>query len=93
MQKYKTVYIGLSADALHHGHMGLLEKARNYGDIIIDSRPSDAIILSLRSNAPLYVNKSVLSNTIKDNNLDNKIEELKDEGIEVSSIPWIQDDH
>ena len=23
----------------------------------------------------------------------NKIEELKDEGIEVSAIPWIQDDH
>ena len=22
-----------------------------------------------------------------------KIEELKDEGIEVSTIPWIQDDH
>jgi len=32
---------------------------RNYGEIIIDSRPSDAITLSLRSNAPLYVNNDL----------------------------------
>ena len=48
----------------------------NYGEIIIDSRPSDAIILSLRSNAPLYVNKSVLSANIKADSLDNNIEQL-----------------
>ena len=48
----------------------------NYGEIIIDSRPSDAIILSLRSNAPLYVNKSVLSANIKADSLDNNIERL-----------------
>ena len=48
----------------------------NYGEIIIDSRPSDAIILSLRSNAPLYVNKSVLSANIKADSIDNNIEQL-----------------
>ena len=35
MKKQKLVYIGLSADSVHHGHMRLLEKARQYGDIII----------------------------------------------------------
>ena len=33
--KNKTVYIGLSADSIHHGHMKLLEKARKYGDITV----------------------------------------------------------
>ena len=31
----KIVYIGLSADSVHHGHINLIEKARNYGNIII----------------------------------------------------------
>ena len=35
MKKTKKVYIGLTADILHHGHMNLLEVARKYGDIII----------------------------------------------------------
>lgn len=33
--KNKIIYIGLTADTLHHGHMNLIEKARNYGDIIV----------------------------------------------------------
>ena len=35
MKKNKIVYIGLSADTVHHGHMRLIEKARHYGDILI----------------------------------------------------------
>tara|TARA_Y100000590_G_scaffold14934_1_gene17989 strand:- start:6589 stop:7896 length:1308 start_codon:yes stop_codon:yes gene_type:complete len=35
VKKTKKVYIGLTADILHHGHMNLLEVARKYGDIII----------------------------------------------------------
>ena len=31
------------------------------GEIVIDSRPSDAIVLSLRSNSPLYINKNLLA--------------------------------
>ena len=41
----------------------------NFGEIVIDSRPSDAIVLSLRSNSPLYVNKKLLSDLF---NVDNK---------------------
>ena len=31
----KTVYISLTADSIHHGHIKLFETARKYGDIII----------------------------------------------------------
>lgn len=31
----KTVYISLTADSIHHGHMKLFETARKYGNIII----------------------------------------------------------
>ena len=33
--KKKTVYIALTADSIHHGHMRLIEKGRQLGDIII----------------------------------------------------------
>ena len=35
MTKKKSVYIGLSADSIHHGHMNLLNEGKKYGDIII----------------------------------------------------------
>ena len=40
--KKKTAYISLTADTIHHGHMKLLEKAREYGDIIIGLMTSKA---------------------------------------------------
>ena len=36
----------------------------NLGEIVIDARPSDAIVLSLRSNSPLYVNKNLLADSV-----------------------------
>ena len=42
MKKQKTIYIGLSADSIHHGHMRLLG-ARKYGDIIIGLLTDKAI--------------------------------------------------
>ena len=33
--KKKTVYIALTMDSIHHGHMRLIEKGRQLGDIII----------------------------------------------------------
>ena len=37
----------------------------NIGEIVIDSRPSDAIVLSLRSGCPLYVNNKMFKDSIK----------------------------
>lgn len=31
----KTVYIGMTIDVLHHGHINIIEKARTYGDVTI----------------------------------------------------------
>mgnify|MGYP006081004969 CR=1 FL=1 len=33
--KKKIVYIGLTAETIHHGHINLIEKARIYGDIVV----------------------------------------------------------
>ena len=35
IKKNKIVYIGLSADSIHHGHMNLLNKGRELGEITI----------------------------------------------------------
>ena len=43
MKKSKTIYIGLSADGIHHGHIKLLEKARDYGEIIVGLLTDEAI--------------------------------------------------
>lgn len=31
----KTVYIGMTADILHHGHINVIEAGRKYGDVVI----------------------------------------------------------
>src|SRR5262245_39471591 len=31
----KTVYIGMTADILHHGHINIIEVGRRYGDVTI----------------------------------------------------------
>jgi phosphoenolpyruvate phosphomutase / 2-hydroxyethylphosphonate cytidylyltransferase len=42
-KKNKTVYIGLTAGTIHHGHIKLIEVARSYGDIIIGLITDNAI--------------------------------------------------
>ena len=34
MKNYK-VYVGLTADSLHHGHINLIEAARKYGSVTV----------------------------------------------------------
>ena len=43
MKKNKIAYISLTADTIHHGHIKLLEKAREYGDITIGLMTSSAV--------------------------------------------------
>ena len=31
----KIVYIGMTADILHHGHINVIEIGRKYGDVVI----------------------------------------------------------
>ena len=61
----------------------------NLGEVVIDSRPSDAIVLSLKTNSPLYINKNLLSDSlntdvIPSKEIDNTIDyENEDQNVEV----------
>ena len=35
MSKNKRVYIGMSADVFHHGHVNIISEARKHGDVIV----------------------------------------------------------
>ena len=39
----KTVYVGLSADIIHHGHINILNTASNYGNITVGLLTDEAI--------------------------------------------------
>ena len=39
----KVVYVGLSADILHKGHINILKIARNYGEVIVGLLTDEAI--------------------------------------------------
>ena len=43
MKKNKKVYIGLSADILHEGHINIIKTANKYGDVIVGLLTDDAI--------------------------------------------------
>lgn len=43
MKVNPTVYVGMSADLLHPGHMNILKVARNYGDVIVGLLTDSAI--------------------------------------------------
>lgn len=39
----KIVYIGLTADTIHHGHINLIEKGRSYGELIVGLLTDEAV--------------------------------------------------
>ena len=41
--KNKTVYVGLSADILHKGHINILKTAKSYGDVVVGLLTDKAI--------------------------------------------------
>ena len=49
----KIVYVGLSADIMHKGHINILKKAKKYGDVIVGLLTDKAI--STYKNIP-YLN-------------------------------------
>ena len=46
--KNKTVYISLSIDLLHHGHINLIEQAKKYGNVIAGLLTDNAIVSQKR---------------------------------------------
>ena len=43
MPEAKRIYLGLSLDVLHHGHMNIIEKASQYGEVIVGLLTDKAI--------------------------------------------------
>ena len=43
MNQKKTVYVGMSADFLHHGHLNILKHARELGDVTVGLLTDKAI--------------------------------------------------
>ena len=53
--KNKTVYIALSVDVLHHGHINLINYAKKYGKVIAGLLTDSAITSKKR--LPLFNSK------------------------------------
>ena len=43
MKKNKQVYVGLSADILHEGHINILKTANKFGEVIVGLLTDEAI--------------------------------------------------
>lgn len=39
----KTVYVGMSADLIHHGHINIIEKAKELGEVVVGLLTDEAI--------------------------------------------------
>ena len=65
MKKSKIVYVGLSADILHKGHINILKKANSYGDVYVGLLTDQAI--SSYKNIPFldYQKRKVVVENIK----------------------------
>tara|TARA_S200000501_G_C20808804_1_gene737436 strand:- start:257 stop:1564 length:1308 start_codon:yes stop_codon:yes gene_type:complete len=48
MKKSSNVYVGMSIDILHHGHINILEKASRYGKVIVGLLSDKAIVTGKR---------------------------------------------
>ena len=51
MKEVPKIYVGMSVDILHHGHMNILEKAASYGNVIVGLLTDKAI--SFKKRLPL----------------------------------------
>jgi len=61
----KKVYIGMSADLLHHGHLRIIEEARKYGEITIGLLTDKAIASYKRLPFLTYSEREVVIKNIK----------------------------
>ena len=65
MKKNKIVYVGLSADILHAGHINILKTAKKYGDVVVGLL-TDKAIASYKSIPTLNFNqRKIILNNIK----------------------------
>tara|TARA_B100001029_G_scaffold177636_1_gene182672 strand:+ start:992 stop:2299 length:1308 start_codon:yes stop_codon:yes gene_type:complete len=77
MKKKKLVYIGLTADTIHHGHINLIESAREYGNIIVGLLTDKAVkdykrmpLLTFDQRKKILINIKGVSKVVKQNDWD-----------------------
>ena len=62
--KNKKIYIGLSVDILHHGHINLINKAKQYGQLIVGLLTDKAILERKRLPLISYSNRKQILESI-----------------------------
>ncbi len=65
MKKNKKVYIGMSADVFHHGHINIISEARKYGDVIIGLLNDKAVADHKRLPYLNWINRKKIIENIK----------------------------
>ena len=77
MKEKKLVYIGLTADTIHHGHINLIESAREYGNIIVGLLTDKAVkdykrmpLLTFDQRKKILINIKGVSKVVKQNDWD-----------------------
>ncbi len=63
-KKNKKIYLSLSVDVLHHGHINLINKAKKYGELIIGLLTDKAIVQRKRLPLISYNNRKKILESI-----------------------------
>ena len=98
MKKNKTVYIAMSADVIHSGHINVIEEGAKYGDVIIGLLTDEAIatykrlpILDYETRKKIFENIKNVSKVVEQNTLDytDNLKKLKPDYV-VHGDDWKQ---
>lgn len=65
MSERKTVYVGMSADLIHHGHLNIINKARELGYVIVGLLTDEAIASYKRLPLIPYEQRKIIVENIK----------------------------
>lgn len=61
----KKVYVAMSADLIHHGHMNIINQAKQYGEVILGLLTDRAIASYKRLPALTYAQRKIVMENIK----------------------------
>ena len=65
MKKIKNVYVGMSIDILHHGHINIIDKASEYGRVIVGLLSDKAISTGKRVPMLTFEQRKIILESIK----------------------------
>ena len=65
MEKNTKVYVAMSADVIHHGHLNIISKARQLGEVIIGLHTDEVITDYWRAPIIPYEKRKTILENIK----------------------------